>query len=187
MLAHGHFLSRDSEFFTSALKKKWAEGLMRTFKLPEASSVVMAHYLTFAYEAKLPTAHHASAGEHLAADDVYPLLATLYVYGEQFLNRPLHHSVLSEMVRLIQLEDADSFWIPAADSVNITYRGTTEHSPARRFLVDVHFLLGNEAWLSLECEPQFLLDVLKAFYEATAAPTDDVEQSIANLRAEEYF
>lgn len=102
-------------------------------------------------------------------------------------NKHLQHSVLNEMVRLIQLEYPGSFWVPAADSVNIIYRGTTEHSSARCFLLHVYACLGNGSWLNLDCEPQFLLDLLEAFYKEAAESEDDVEQRIADLSAEEYF
>ena len=86
MMVHGNYLTRHSEYFKTALKKQWLEGETRTITLPESPDV-MAHYITFAYEAKLPTSDNCLKGK---ADFAYcyKLLADLYVVGERSSTNP---------------------------------------------------------------------------------------------------
>jgi hypothetical protein len=46
-------------------------------------------------------------------------------------------------------------WYPNADHVNVTYRGTPEGSPGRRFLVDLHVVLGTKESINHELEAEF--------------------------------
>lgn len=49
LLARGSFITRNSDFFTTALKKEWTQGQTRVIKLPEEHPQVVSHYLNYTY------------------------------------------------------------------------------------------------------------------------------------------
>jgi hypothetical protein len=120
MIAQGDYLTRDSEFFAATMKKEWQEGQKRTIKLPEECPATMAHYLSFMHNGKL-------FAEEIATMDgnqilpCYEMLASLYVCGERFLNRPLQSAIIKQILRLFTIADKNqTFWAPTDYSVNIT-------------------------------------------------------------------
>lgn len=55
-VVHESCITRNSDFFTAAMKKEWTEGQTRIIKLPEETNLeTFAHYLNLAYHGKLPT------------------------------------------------------------------------------------------------------------------------------------
>lgn len=91
---------------------------------------------------------------------------TLYVYGEQSINTAIQKAVITELIRLVNIKTASGgFWVPCTKDINIIYRGTTENSPARRFLVDLQVSKGCEKDVSGYLEHAFLVDVAKAFHK----------------------
>jgi hypothetical protein len=162
MTAHGIHLMKDSDFFVAALEKDWKESGTRTIKLPEETAASMAHYLSYQYGGKLFTEDIKSVpGAEIQS--CFELLAILYVCGERFLNLKLQHAVLTEILRLSAIPDKHGkHWYPSAQSVNIMYRGTTEMSPSRRLLVDLHVASGERAWISYGGPEDFTLDMVNA-------------------------
>jgi hypothetical protein len=162
-IAQGDYLTRDSEFFAAAMKKEWQEGQKRTIKLPEECPATMAHYLSFMHSGKL-------FAEEIATMDgnqilpCYEMLASLYVCGERFLNRPLQSAIIKQSLRLFTIaEKNQTFWAPTDYSVNIIYRGTPEGSPDRRLLVDLQVVMGHKGWLDRKLDLEFVTDVAKAY------------------------
>lgn len=127
----------------------------------------------------------------LCFDDSYILLSTLYVYGEHFMNSAIQNAAIRETLRLTQIKcDEGLHWYPMGHSVKIIYLGTPEGSPARRLMVDLHLKSGHEGWISLKCEPAFMVDLLKAFYEkknATKEGKARAPQESKVLIPEDYF
>jgi hypothetical protein len=161
IVVHGTY----SEFFKAALKKEWIEGQTRTITLLEKCPEVLAHYMSFTYSKDLST-KSIPYNEQSDFDHSYQLLATLYVYGERFINPTIQKAVIKEIFRLIDVEDiSGSSWAPSADEVNIIYRGTLENSPARRLMIDLHLSRGHKGWICEKLEPAFLVDLAKAFYD----------------------
>jgi hypothetical protein len=54
MVAFGHQLSKNSEFFKSALKKQWVEGQTRVIRLPDEDARIVEEYLDFVSGGVLP-------------------------------------------------------------------------------------------------------------------------------------
>jgi hypothetical protein len=164
ILVQGNYLTRNSEYFNVALKKEWLEGETRTITLLECPDV-MAHYITFAYEGKLSTSHNCLTAK-ADFEHCYRLLAELYVYGEKFLNPSIKKAVILEFFRLMGVRDASGLlWCPSNEEVNTIYRGTPEHSPARRLMVDTHVTKGGKFWLHDGLKPAFLVDLAKTLYD----------------------
>jgi hypothetical protein len=165
MVVHGTYLAHDSDYFKAALKKEWTEGQTRTISLPERCPGVMAEYISYTYSKDLSTKSNPH-NEQSDFDHSYQLLATLYVYGERFINPSIQKAVIKEIFRLIDVEDiSGSSWAPSGDEVNIIYRGTPENSPARRLMIDLHLSRGHKGWIREKLEPAFLVDLAKAFYD----------------------
>jgi hypothetical protein len=137
MVVHGDCLSRDSEFFRTALKKEWGEG--RAIKLPEETPLLMGYYIEHLYGVKLPT-HKLTSGPSIndSAQPVYELLASLYVLGERMMDSEYRNMILQEFLRLLDFSlvtPNEGCW-PGTRAVSIIYQGTTAESPARRMMVD---------------------------------------------------
>lgn len=163
LLAHGSFITRNSDFFTTALKKEWAEGQTRVIKLPEESPQVVSHYLNYTYTKSLPADTISSEPTDTFTERVneyQELLAELYVLGERLLDTSIQNAVVREIIRLASLPKR---MCPAKEAVNIIYRGTTAVSPARRLMTDIELSFGTIHSLEITCEAAFVLDVARAF------------------------
>lgn len=160
LLAHGAFITRNSDFFKAALKKEWAEGQTRVIKLPEEKPHVVSHYLNYTYTNKLPLDSPNSyevMAQSVFAPHYYVLLAELYVLGERLLDQSIRTAVIEKFI------DLEWYGVSVKDAANIIYRGTTTTSPARRLMVDFQVKFGQKEWLDDSCEAAFLLDVSKVF------------------------
>lgn len=193
MLVHGTYLSRNSEFFKAALKKEWVEGQTRLIKLPEESPDVMKHYLTYVYHDKLKVSD-TTPTELMHYYDQYSTLADLYMYGERFLNRALQHAVIENIIRLTATTRADTkdlgktyYCFPAGPLINKLYNGTPAGSPGRRLLVDLYVRNGLKQSMTLELEPQFILDAASALYDSIEAQDEGVNVRSKVLNAEDYL
>lgn len=163
LLAHGSFVTRDSDFFTTALKKKWAEGQTRVIKLPEERPEVVSHYLNYTYTKALPS--HTVSWEPAdtfteRSNEYQVLLAELYVLGERLLDTSIRNAAIEETIRLPWLPKR---MCPSKDAANIIYRGTTAESPARRLMTDIQLSFGTTSSLDITCDAAFVLDVARAF------------------------
>jgi hypothetical protein len=147
MIVHSSQLTRDSEFFTAAMKKEWVEGQTRVIRLPEERPATMAHYLSFLHSGRL-FAEEITTLDKGPIKHCYSLLASLYVCGERYLNRRLQSAIIVQMFRLTRIPGKNSrHFYPSRTTVNTVYRGTPEGSPGRRLLVDLHIIKGCKAWL----------------------------------------
>jgi hypothetical protein len=147
MVVHGTYLARDSEFFQAALKKERIEGQTRIISLPEQCPEIMAHYMNYTYS-KILFSKGMPCREKSDFDQLFPSLATLYVYGERFINLTIQRAVMEEPFRLVEVKDTcGDTWGPSEDEVNIIYRGTPGKSPARRFMIDLHLSGDEKSWI----------------------------------------
>lgn len=193
ILTHGNYLARKSDFFKAALKKEWKEGQPRTIKLPDECPQLMSHYLNYTYSQVLPTSifvrdFTGTFGEESA--DFYELLAELYVLGERMLDDAVRTAVTKKIVRLTTLVCRDSrYHYPSKEAANIIYRGTTEGSPARRLMVDVHVRFGTHKWLTADYEGALLCDVAQQLYQKMEANVNCAFCQFHNiaLKADEYL
>lgn len=163
LLAHGSFITRNSDFFTTALKKEWAEGQTRVIKLPEERPHVVSHYLNYTYTKALPSNMISSEPADTFAEranEYQELLAELYVLGERLLDKPIKKAIIREIVRLASLPKRIC---PTIDATNTIYRGTTAESPARRLMTDIQLAFGTTLSLDAASDAAFVLDVARAF------------------------
>jgi hypothetical protein len=175
ILAHGNFISRDSEFFDAALKKEWVEGKTRIIKLPEECPHLITHYLSFVYCKSLPTENVTPAEKDVFikhSNQHYQLLAELYVLGERLLDQSFRGATINEIIRLANIYN--TAWTracPGKETVNTIYRGTLAGSPARRLMVDWHVVLGTAEFFDSACEAEFVLDMLQSTYRKMVGNT----------------
>ena len=166
--AYSSDLVRESQFFAAAIKTEWVEGQTRTIKLPEEDPAAIAHYLKYLYTGKFFTEDiTGTVGDGI--ESCFQLLSKLYVSGERFIHPKFQNVVLKEIIRLTRLPDEDRmYWYPTGEDVNIVYRGTSQGSPGRRLMVDLHVVMGAKEWMDDELEVEFVTDVAKSLYEKLA-------------------
>lgn len=187
LVVHGAYLIRDSDYFKAALKKEWTEGQSRTTELPEEEPEIMSHYLAYVYDKELST-KQKSLDEMPEVWDCYNLLASLYVYGEKFLNPSIQQAVIREIFRLLSVRDnGNSKFRPYEQHVNTIYRGTPERSPARRLMVDLYLYQNGKYWVGTGFEPAFLADLAQALYAMCGSLKDDDVVAERGLQPEDYF
>jgi hypothetical protein len=149
MLAFGNQLSKNSEFFKSALKKQWGEGQTRVIRLPEDDAEKVEGYLDFVYGRVLPSSAIGCADEFKSAS--YEPILQLYTFGERILDTSIRNAVIKEILRLSNLEDDDgACWQPSFTDVEVIYEGTPAGSAARRLLVDIQIAGGYAEALDAE-------------------------------------
>lgn len=105
MIAHASYTTRNSVFFATELKKEMCEGHVPTIKLPNHSPKLMAYYLDFIYDSKLPSQVYKDTlfGAKSPDSAAYELFAELYVFGEHILDAPFRNAVAQEIVRLLRV------------------------------------------------------------------------------------
>jgi hypothetical protein len=169
LLAFGHQLSENSEFFKSALKDDWVEGQTRTVKLPEDDEEQITHYLDFMHGHGLPT----KSIDTFAAlddfdpkdeDDSYGSLFELYVLGERTLDKNIQQATIKEVLRLTTLKNnTGGIWLPGEGTKALTYEGTASRSPARRLAVDLQVNFGHSTNFDQDLPIDYIRDVARAF------------------------
>jgi hypothetical protein len=188
MTVHGAYLTRDSEFFKTALKKEWVGGQTRTIKLPEEDPETMGHYMTFVYEKKLPLDDlRPDKREHF--DARWPILIDLWLYGERFVNRTIQNAAIKEIFRLTCIECRNGLrWYPSRENVDRIYQGTLEGSHLRRLILDMHITMGAPGWFSAGADGrEFLLDLTKDLYEKMRQHNAFDEFRYKDLNVENYL
>jgi hypothetical protein len=154
MLVHANFISRDSEFFQTALEKKWRKGQTRTIALPEDNHETMTNYINFVYTKSLPTAHSVGPGCKDGATLGYLSLVDLYVLGVRLLNKSIKNAILKEIIRI------SATVCPGIDIIiNDLYEGTHEGDPARRLMVDTYMNNARATWITPAPNGTFLLEL----------------------------
>lgn len=184
MIAHASYLTRNSPFFATELKKEMSEGHVPTIKLPNHSPKLVAYYLDFIYDKKLPTQVYKDTlfGANSPDSSAYELLAELYVFGEHVLDAPFRNAVTQEIVRLLHV------MFHTTKVVNIIYQGTTEGSPVRRLLVDHALRFGRPGEHARDLDPAFTFDFMQAFLAAVESPMGIQSQKRGlKLEAANYF
>ena len=169
LVAHKSFIVRNSEFFSAAMKKVWAEGQKRIIKLPEEDVAIMTSYLTFAYGHQLPTSTITAAPSGGFDAGQWQLLVELYLVGDRMLDKHIQNAVIKEILRLSKLPDKRGgvHFMPAS-VVNMCFDATTEQSPLRWLIIDECFF-----WNGITRPPvtgkciseSYAKDQLDAYYE----------------------
>lgn len=142
LLAHGSFITSNSDFFTTAVRKEWAGGQTRLIKLSEESPQVVSHYLDYTYTKSLPADTISSEPADTFTERVngyQELLAELYVLGERLLDTSIKNAVIREIIRLASLPKR---MCPTKVAVNTIYRGTTAVARARQLMTAIQLSFG---------------------------------------------
>jgi hypothetical protein len=165
MLVHACHISKNSEFFRTALKKEWLEGQTRTITLPVDDRKIVTQYLNFTYSGELPS----GPGEEGSPRDwsterllrTYKHLADLYTLGVRLLDDAVRNAVNKQFLQLQKILEVG----PGEDSIDIIYKGTSEGDPARRLMVDIYLSWADRDCLDKEADPAFLFDVAQALFQ----------------------
>jgi hypothetical protein len=73
----------------------------------------------------------------------YNALVELYVFCEKIMDVKSKHLLMTAMVEAVyQVRPNKTLWLPLAETVAIVFNGTTEDSPMRWYLVDLHVVHG---------------------------------------------
>jgi hypothetical protein len=186
LVAHENYLTKNSDFFKTAMKKEWAEGQTRVIKLPEDDPDTVTDYLTFVYSRDLPTSTLIKSYPS-PSDREWKSLAKLYVLGERVLDKCIRNAVVAEVSRF-STPDENSKWgyMPTAAS-NIFFEGTPEGAPIRRMIVDKHVSSGYKPWLAAHDHPALILEVARALLEKVARRQPYEEFRVNKVKAEDYF
>jgi hypothetical protein len=165
LVAHGHRLTRTSQFFTTELQKELLEGQARTIHFAEEQVDTVTRYLDFVYGEGLPTEHTITYDDLEAYEDAYFHLFELYTFAKRVLDAEIQRAVVTETLRLCSLEGSEGErWLPEDRDISIIYQGTPADSPARRMLVDLQVSHGFAGSLESDtCDPTYSGDVARAF------------------------
>jgi hypothetical protein len=155
MLVHANYISSNSDFFKTALKKEWTEGQTRTITLPVDDPKTVTHYLYFTYSGKLPSAHITTPAAKTLAGTNATNLARLYVFGGRLMDDVIRKAVFDEIIRISQV----TMVYPGQPTVSIVYEGTPEGDPARKMLVNMYASVASRDWISTVYNPVFLFDL----------------------------
>lgn len=185
LVAVGHLLTQNSEFFQTALKKEWEEGQTRVIKMPMEDATLVTQYLDFAYAAKLrshcieePYDFEPDAGE-------YENLCELYLFGERVLDVNARNAIVTELIRLVDLLDAECH-LPGNACIDTIYAGTPAGHPARRLMVDLQVYY-RRADYSKDLDQEYLADVVNEFTQRARDGGRLYCLHHETLNADEYF
>ena len=164
MIVHECYITANSEFFKTALKKEWLVGQTRIITMPTEERKTMTDYLNFTYSGKLSTTclTEESDDEAAAYLDSFPALAELYTLGKRLLDLVVQNAVIKEFVRLFEaVYEFDTLYPPGQDSIDIIYEGTLHGDPARRLMRDMYLYWANDQFFEQETDRPFLHDVVQ--------------------------
>jgi hypothetical protein len=91
IIVHKHSITRNSEFFSAALGKKWIESQTRTIELLEEIPEHMEYYCDYLYSGELPTKDFINRHDGDFMEPNFELLANLYVLGERRMDTKLRN------------------------------------------------------------------------------------------------
>jgi hypothetical protein len=154
MIVHATHISKNSEFFKTALKDEWLEGQTRTIHLPVEDCETMRDYLNFTYNGKLPTTGYTEEGEFTWDGCIYAALMEIYTLGDRLMDIVVRNAVIEEIVRIYEIQD----YPPDQDSIDIIYQGTCGGDPARRLMTDMYIKWARDC-ADGKPDPPFVLDV----------------------------
>jgi hypothetical protein len=164
MLVHANHISRNSEFFRTALKKEWLEGQTRIITLPVDDPKTVTHYLNFTYNGRLP----AEPGEEGPIIDwatptllrTHKYLTELYTLAVRLLDDAVRNAVNKQILQIHRIWEI----APGEDSIDIIYKGTSEGDPARRLMAVIYLSWASGDCLDKEADPAFLFDVAQVLF-----------------------
>jgi hypothetical protein len=174
MLVHACHISKNSEFFRTALRREWLEGQTRTITLPVDDPKTVTHYLNFTYSGELPSEPLETGCQETRIRCTHENLANLYSLGVRLLDNAVRNAATKRFLQIHEI--AEDF--PDQHSIDIIYQGTSEEDPARRLMVHMYLSRAGSGTLKREADPGFLFDVAQAlFYEEAFDEYFDLQPS----------
>ncbi|KAF7187847.1 hypothetical protein HII31_10747 [Pseudocercospora fuligena] len=162
---HEAILSEHSPYFRAALDDKWRES-SRIMELPFDEVDVVAAYIHWLYFKRVAS-KPISPPELPMDDGEYLTLARLYCFGEKVQDDAFCDDVMTAMtLKTDDIAEDGTRTFPSHSAVMALYNGTTNHSVARQFMVDMYCEFGMDQWIPKEAElnhPEFLADLVHAF------------------------
>ena len=134
---------------------------------------------------------HVGPGEH-----VFPAHRNHLAFSSDLFKSALVSEQNSDRPRIIKLSNQSPPIVNAylrfaygggLEPVNIIYRGTPEGSHDRRLMTNIHVVYGGNEMLDLSCEPDFVLDVARAFHTKTERCTKSADLRLHGLRERVYI
>ncbi|PPJ51954.1 hypothetical protein CBER1_11784 [Cercospora berteroae] len=183
-------LEENSEFFKAALRDEWTEGQEKKVHLADDDCETFAVFEEWLYSGKIGSKEGCDT-KKLTAPQIYreqQLIAKLYVLAEKLIADRLGNCVLRAMAELC----TTTGYHITSTAMGTIYRGTTETSLMRKFLVDSfykhvdpEFLTEANAWAAWAHPYQFWCDLTRkclAFHDRSkvTAPEDNIEIYLKN-------
>jgi hypothetical protein len=161
---HEAVTRKGSLFFDKALKPKWANSRPdpRHIELSDNELEIFKIYLHLLYFKIMLIVSVENNGP---STPEYVLLSKCHVMDDKILNNGFKNIVMRAIVGATMNQPFSPIRFAGLNPINNIYAGTTENSPARRFLVDVWVKEAGERWLDLltdELPHYFVLEFSRA-------------------------
>ncbi|KAK0250423.1 hypothetical protein LTS09_014427 [Friedmanniomyces endolithicus] len=142
---HETLLRSRSAFFEAALSKEWKEGQARKVELLDDDVRAFEGYSRWLYTGKLAVVKSDQRTD-------YELLAMLCGFGEKIIDHRFQNCVLDAIVAGTRINVPKATGgvhkeFPGQNTVDRVYKATPKGSPARRLVLDMYTLKGNENWI----------------------------------------
>lgn len=165
---HEAIIRERSQYFRAAFGD-WKEGTVGEITLFDEDPETVSDYLQYIYSGKVDSKPFINCSKDDREASMRQLMH-LYILGENIQDDEFCNEVISTLAhRCGEEDDQGTSWFSVDEAVRLLYDGTHAHSPARRFVVDMHVQNGSES--RLECgidkhHSEFLLDLSRAFMSA---------------------
>ncbi|KAK0304218.1 hypothetical protein LTR01_007574 [Friedmanniomyces endolithicus] len=177
---HETLLRSRSAFFEAALSKEWKEGQARKVELLDDDVRAFEGYSRWLYTGKLAVVKSDQRTD-------YELLAMLCGFGEKIIDHRFQNCVLDAIVAGTRINVPKATGgvhkeFPGQNTVDRVYKATPKGSPARRLVLDMYTLKGNENWIrpGEKFSHEFLLDLVSALLKSRVV-REDVEDKHKEL------
>ncbi|OQN95406.1 hypothetical protein B0A48_18592 [Cryoendolithus antarcticus] len=152
---HEKLLCLNSSFFTSAVKNEWNSGQHHRIPLPDDIPLVADLYIQWLYANKIFSQQLPE--EEGEEGKEFGLLVDGFLFGEKIQDGHFKNALIDALIQSVRALDLSGTpWRPIKRWVDQAYKGTTNGSPLRRLLVDLHAFRGESAWIKGSCNVDFL-------------------------------
>ena len=155
-------LKSGGDFFVVALKEQWRKP-EEPIKLPEDDPDAFEAYAQWLYTgkifSKLDPSSMAEYGGLFGWTQQLRVLGTLFVLGEERMDRAFQDRVMDAMVAI----NLQTRHVPAPDTVNYIMQRTLRDSPARRWVVHSYIRYGRDFGASNTQSTDYWLKHLRLF------------------------
>lgn len=157
---HQDNLTRNSEFFKTALKEEWSkkrtEGQLMVIEMPDDDPNIFSIYADWLYSGLIySTTENAGKGN----DTEFKELTFAYILGEKILDIPFKNAVIDAVIEKFLVELIIDLELP-----KLVYDNTRPNAPLRRLLVDIYAYHADTSWMTRSSakdhlHPTFVFDL----------------------------